>query len=64
MLVRSLLSRSVSPLASQKLVREYASEATRLRDLAVSVTTPRLKARLSEEDRLAENAKQGSFHSI
>ena len=68
MLARVLLSRSVSPAAGQKLVREYADEASRLRALAANVTTARLKARLLDEaanqDRLAKNAKQGSFQAI
>jgi len=46
-----------------KLVRAYAQEATRLRDLAVSVTTARLRSRLLEEaenqERLAQAAKRG-----
>jgi hypothetical protein len=44
-------------------VRAYAQEATRLRDLAVSVTTARLKLRLLDEannqERLAQAAKRG-----
>jgi len=47
----------------EKLVRAYAQEATRLRDLAVSVTTARLKLRLLDEannqERLAQAAKRG-----
>ena len=46
-----------------KLVWAYAQEATRLRDLAVSVTTARLRSRLLEEaenhERLAQAAKRG-----
>jgi hypothetical protein len=41
----------------------YAQEAARLRDLAVRVTTARLKSRLLEEaenqERLAQPAKRG-----
>jgi hypothetical protein len=45
------------------LVRTYAQEAARLRDLAASVTTARLRYRLLEEadnqDRLAQAARRG-----
>ena len=48
---------------SEKLIRAYAYEAARLRDLAVTVTTARLKSRLLEEadnqERLAQAAKRG-----
>jgi hypothetical protein len=54
-----LVSRSLH----EKLVRAYAQEAGRLRDLAVSVTTARLRSRLLEEaenqERLAQAAKRG-----
>ena len=68
MLRRMQLPRKVSPLGTQKLVREYIGQAARLRDLAASVTTPRIKARLLEEaknhEQFAEKAKQGGFHTI
>jgi hypothetical protein len=68
MLRRLQLPRKVSPLGTQKLVREYIGQAARLRDLAASVTTPRIKARLLEEaknhEQFAEKAKQGGFHTI
>jgi hypothetical protein len=48
---------------NEKLVKAYAQEATRLRELAASVTTARLRSRLSEEaenqNRLALAAKHG-----
>ena len=57
------LHRSLSPPLNEKLVRSYAEEAARLRDLAVNVTTVRLRSRLLEEadnhDRLALAAKRG-----
>jgi hypothetical protein len=37
MLRRMQLPRKVSPLGTQKLVREYIGQAARLRDLAASV---------------------------
>ena len=47
----------------EKLVRAYAQEAVRLRELAAGVTTGRLKSRLIEEadnqQRLAQAAKRG-----
>ena len=47
----------------EKLVRAYAQEAVRLRELATGVTTTRLRSRLIEEadnqQRLAKAAKQG-----
>jgi hypothetical protein len=62
------LRRDVSPLARPRLVREYETQATRLRELAISVTTPRIKARLLEEaanqERLAREAKHDSFIRI
>jgi hypothetical protein len=68
MLRRMQLPRKVSPLGTQKLVREYIGHAARLRDLAASVTTPRIKARLLEEaknhEQFAEKAKQGGFQTI
>lgn len=64
---RMPLPLSVSPLADQRTVREYASQAARLRDLIASVTTPRVKARLLEEianqERLAKKARIG-FQAI
>jgi hypothetical protein len=57
------LRRSLSPALNEKLVRSYAEEAARLRDLAVNVTTVRLRTRLLEEaekhDRLALAARRG-----
>ena len=57
------LRRSLSPSLNEKLVRSYAEEAARLRDLAVNVTTIRLKTRLLEEadnqHRLAQAARRG-----
>ena len=57
------LPRSLSPSLNEKLVRCYAEEAARLRDLAVGVTTARLRTRLLEEaenhDRLALAARRG-----
>ena len=57
------LHRSLSPALNEKLVRSYAEEAARLRDLAVGVTTARLRTRLLEEadnqDRLALAARRG-----
>ena len=57
------LRRSLSPTLNEKLVRSYAEEAARLRDLAVNVTTLRLKTRLLEEadnqHRLAQAARRG-----
>jgi len=57
------LRRSLSPALNEKLVRSYAEEAARLRDLAVNVTTVRLRTRLLEEaenhDLLALAARRG-----
>jgi hypothetical protein len=57
------LHRSLSPALNQKLVQGYAQEAARLRNLAASVTTARLRSRLLEEadnqDRLALTARRG-----
>ena len=57
------LRRSLGPALNEKLVRSYAEEAARLRDLAVGVTTARLRTRLLEEadnqDRLALAARRG-----
>ena len=57
------LRRSLGPTLNEKLVRSYAEEAARLRDLAVNVTTLRLRTRLLEEaenhDRLALAARRG-----
>jgi len=43
------LRRSLSPSLNEKLVRSYAEEAARLRELDVGVTTARLRNRLLEE---------------
>jgi hypothetical protein len=57
--------KSVSRSLHEKLVRTYAHEADRLRELAASVTTARLiiRHRLLEEadnqDRLAQAARRG-----
>lgn len=60
---RITLPQNVSPLARQKMAREYVSQAVRLRGFAASVTTPRLKARLLEEatnqEQLAQKATRG-----
>ena len=57
------LQKPVSRPLNEKLVKAYAQEATRLRDLAASVTTDRLRSRLLEEagnqDRLALAARRG-----
>ena len=54
---------SLSPELNLKLVLGYAQEAARLRDLAASVTTVRLRSRLLEEadnqDRLALSTRRG-----
>lgn len=59
------LPQHVSALATQRLVREYVNEAVRLRELAASATTVRIKARLLEEaanqERLAQQVKTGGF---
>jgi hypothetical protein len=59
------LQKSVSR-PNEKLLRTYVLEAGRLRELALSVTTKRVRARLLEEaanqERLAEEAKRGVFH--
>ena len=55
--------RPVNRSLHEKLVLAYAQEAARLRDLAVGVTTARLRSRLLEEaenqERLAQAAKRG-----
>ena len=55
--------RSLSPTLNERLVRSYAEEAARLRDLAANVTTVRLRTRLLDEaenhDRLALAARRG-----
>jgi hypothetical protein len=55
--------KSVSRSLHEKLVQTYAHEADRLRELAASVTTARLRHRLLEEadnqDRLAQAARRG-----
>src|SRR6266403_4399247 len=57
------LQRPVSRTLHEKLVRTYIQEAARLRELATSVTTDRLRSRLLEEadnqDRLALAARHG-----
>jgi len=57
------LRKPLSPTLNERLVRSYAEEAARLRDLAVNVTTLRLRTRLLEEadnhDRLALAARRG-----
>jgi hypothetical protein len=57
------LHRPLSRPLNDKLVQAYAQEAARLRDLAVGVTTVRLRTRLLEEaenqDRLAVAARRG-----
>ena len=62
---RAQLPQHVSVLATQRLVREYVNEAVRLRVLAASVTTARIRARLLEEaanqERLARQVKTGGF---
>lgn len=59
------LQKPVSRPPNEKLIRAYAYEAIRLRDLAAAVTTARLKARLLEEatnqERLAVEAKRGTI---
>jgi hypothetical protein len=59
------LQKPVSRLPNEKLLRTYVLEAGRLRELATSVTTPRVRARLLEEaanqELLAEQAKRGVF---
>ena len=58
------LQKSVSR-PNEKLLRTHVLEAGRLRELAQSVTTKRVRARLLEEaanqERLAEEAKRGVF---
>jgi len=47
------------------MVRAYAQEAARLRELAASVTTPRVRSPDDETDnqeRLAQAAKRGIEH--
>ena len=57
------LQKPISRPLNDKLIKAYAQEATRLRDLAASVTTDRLRSRLLEEadnqDRLALAARRG-----
>jgi len=57
------LQKPVSRPLNEKLVKAYAQEATRLRELAASVTTDRLRSRLLEEahnqDRLGLAARRG-----
>jgi hypothetical protein len=47
----------------EKLVRAYADEAARLRELAANVTTSRVRSQLLDEaenqERLAQAAKRG-----
>jgi len=62
---RMPLPRNVSPLAEQKMIREYLGQAARLRGFASSVTPPRPKARLlgeaANQERLAQKGTQHSF---
>ena len=57
------LQKPVSRPLNENLVKAYAEEATRLRELAASVTTDRLRSRLLEEadnqDRLGLAARRG-----
>jgi len=57
------LQKPVSRPLNENLVKAYAQEATRLRELAASVTTDRLRSRLLEEadnqDRLGLAARRG-----
>ena len=57
------LHKPLSRPLNERMVRAYAQEAARLRDLAVYVTTTRLRTRLLEEadnqDRLAIAARRG-----
>ncbi len=57
------LQKPISRPLNEKLVKTYAQEATRLRELAASVTTDRLRSRLLEEannqDRLGLAARRG-----
>jgi hypothetical protein len=62
------LQKSVSRPPNDKLLRTFVLEAGRLRELALTVTTKRVRSRLLEEaanqERLAEDAKRGVFHPI
>ena len=57
------LQKPVSRPLNENLVKAYAQEATRLRELAAGVTTDRLRSRLLEEadnqDRLGLAARRG-----
>jgi hypothetical protein len=57
------LQRPIGRSLHEKLVRAYAHEAVRLRELAASATTPRVRSRLLDEadnqERLAQAAKRG-----
>jgi len=61
--LRARPQRPVGRSLHEKLVRAYAQEATRLRELAASATTPRVRLRLMDEadnqERLARAAKNG-----
>jgi hypothetical protein len=46
------------------MVRAYAQEATRLRELAASVTTPRVRLRLMDEADNQERLAQATKHGI
>ena len=58
------LHRPLSRPLNEKVVRAYAQEAARLRNLAINVTTAQLRTRLLEEadnqDRLALAARRGT----
>lgn len=57
------LQRLVSRSLHEKLVRAYAQEAVRLRELAAGATTARVRSRLLDEadnqERLAQAARRG-----
>ena len=52
------------PTSRERFLKTYALEAARLRDMANSVTTPRLRSRLLEEadnqERLAQLNQMGA----
>ena len=57
------LQRPIGRSLHEKLVRAYADEAVRLRELAAGATTTRVRLRLLDEadnqERLAQAAKRG-----
>jgi histone H3/H4 len=57
------LQRPIGRSLHEKLVRAYAQEAVRLRELAAGATTARVRLRLLDEaenqERLAQAAKRG-----